>query len=983
MALLDVAKKIFGSSNDRHLKPLMKRAERINALEDEFTSLGEDALKAKTDEFKQRFENGETLDDLLNEAFAAVREAAKRALGLRPYDVQLVGGMVLNDGNIAEMKTGEGKTLVATLPAYLNALTGNGVHIVTVNDYLAKRDSEWMGRVFEKLGLRTGVIFHELTDEPRRDAYGADITYATNNELGFDYLRDNMKGSLEEMVQRGHAYAIVDEVDSILIDEARTPLIISGPTDDKSELYIAINQIIPQLVDEDFELDEKQRQISLTEEGNEHIENLLLEADLLKGETLYEAENVSVVHHVQNALKAHKLFTRDKDYIVKNGKVVIIDEFTGRMMEGRRWSEGLHQAVEAKEGTEIQPENVTLSSITFQNYFRLYGKLSGMTGTALTEESEFADIYSLNVLEIPTNRSIARADLDDELYISVEQKYRAIVRQIVDCQDRGQPVLVGTASIEKSELISELLKSKKFFKDMAEETAKYLTDLKPGKHDQEIADVNRYIELFEDLAKKKEPIPHNVLNARFHEQEAEIIAQAGIPGAITIATNMAGRGTDIQLGGSVDLELMKQLDDGDDEATINSKREEIEKRVAEQKQVALDAGGLYVLATERHESRRIDNQLRGRSGRQGDPGTTKFFLSLQDDLMRIFGTGMETMLKRFGIKEDESIEHPWFTKAVENAQKKIEQRNYDIRKNVLKYDDVINDQRKTIFEERIEFMSSESVDDIIKDMRHQLVEDVVMKHIPPKSYVEQWDLDGLEAEVTEIFGKSFSVKEWATEEGVADTEIIERLTEATDSFAAERAVDLNGKARTYEMSDADNFVRRVEKRILLETLDRNWREHIQMIDHLRSIIGLRGMGQRDPLNEFKTESFALFENLIDGLRRDVITNLMHIELRVESNEAERMLQELAARRQLDQSKLQETHIDASTGENDAGHGGPDAPQRGFGGVYGRSAGVATMQARQAAEKVNPQDPSTWGRVPRNAPCPCGSGQKFKHCHGSV
>lgn len=979
MALLDVAKKIFGSSNERRLKPMMKTVEKINALEDEIAALTDEQLIGKTQEFRQRYKDGESLDDLLVEAFATVREGAKRALGLRPYDVQLVGGIVLHQGNISEMKTGEGKTLVATLPAYLNSLTGNGVHIVTVNDYLAKRDAEWMGRVFEKVGLRTGVIVNELSDPERREQYAADITYATNNELGFDYLRDNMKSSLEEMVQRGHHYAIVDEVDSILIDEARTPLIISGPTEDKSDLYLTIDKFIPQLTEEDYELDEKQKQVTLTDEGNEHIEKLLMEAGLLKGDSLYEAENVSVVHHVQNALKAHINQKRDKDYIVKNNKVVIIDEFTGRMMEGRRWSDGLHQAVEAKEGVDIQPENVTLASITFQNYFRLYKKLSGMTGTALTEESEFADIYKLNVFEIPTNRPIARADQDDELYITVDEKYKAIARQIADCHDRGQPLLVGTASIEKSELISELLTSKKFFRELAKDTEKYLAEFKPGKHDDEIAEVKRQIALFEELAKRKEPVPHNVLNARFHEQEAEIIAQAGVPGAVTIATNMAGRGTDIQLGGSVDLELMKQLEEGDSEETIARKRAEIEKRIAEQKQKALDAGGLYVLATERHESRRIDNQLRGRSGRQGDPGTTKFFLSLQDDLMRIFGTGMENMLKRFGIKEDESIEHPWFTKAVENAQRKIETRNFDIRKNVLKYDDVINDQRKTIFEERIDFMSSKSVEDTIRDMRQEVIEDIVETHIPPKSYVERWDVEGLHTKIEEVFGRAFPVKEWAAEEGVADTEITERLTEAVDAYASQRAVDLNGKARNRGLKDPDNFIRRVEKSVLLSTLDRNWREHIQMIDHLRSIVGLRSMGQRDPLNEFKTESFALFEALITGLRQDVVRELMHIDLPDEDNDAERMLRELAARRQLDQSKLQATHIDATTGENDAAHGNPDAPQR----SYGRSARVSTLQARQAAEEINPNDPATWGRVRRNDPCPCGSGRKFKHCHGTI
>ncbi len=605
-----------------------------------------------------------------------------------------------------------------------------------------------------------------------------------------------------------------------------------------------------------------------------------------------------------------------------------------------------------------------------------------MTGTALTEEAEFADIYKLNVVEIPTNRPIARDDWDDELYISADEKYKAVARQIADCHDRGQPVLVGTASIEKSELISELLGSKKFFRDVAEDTKKYLKDLKPGKHDDEIAQVNEQIARFEEFAKKKNPIPHNVLNARFHEQEAEIIAQAGVPGAVTIATNMAGRGTDIQLGGSVDLELMKRLEENDSEEIIANKRTEIEQQVAERKLTALDAGGLYVLATERHESRRIDNQLRGRSGRQGDPGTTKFFLSLQDDLMRIFGTGMETMLKRFGIKEDESIEHPWFTKAVENAQRKIEQRNYDIRKNVLKYDDVINEQRKTIFEERIEFMSADDVEDTIKDMRFEIIEDLVAMHIPENSYVERWDIDGLTAEITDVFGKEVPLKDWAEEEGVADTEIKERLIEEMDNYAAQRAVNLNAQARNFELKDPDNFIRRVEKRILLETLDKNWREHIQMIDHLRSIVGLRSMGQRDPLNEFKTESFTLFETLLNDLRRDVIRTLMHIELQPERNNAEEMLRQLAAKRQLDQSRLQETHIDASTGENDAGHGGPDAPRRAFGN-YGKSAGVATMQARQAAATVNPQDPSTWGRVPRNAPCPCGSGKKYKHCHGTV
>ncbi|NHK27445.1 preprotein translocase subunit SecA [Parvularcula flava] len=993
MAILDIAKKVFGSSTERRLRPLYRKVEQINQLEPEISALSDAQLKEKTEEFKKRHANGETLKSLQIEAFAVAREAAKRALGMRPFDVQLLGGMVLHNGDIAEMKTGEGKTLVATLPAYLNALTGKGVHIVTVNDYLAKRDAEWMSRVFAHLGLTTGVIHNELNDQQRRDAYACDITYATNNELGFDYLRDNMKSSLEEMVQRGHHYAIVDEVDSILIDEARTPLIISGPTDDKSELYKKINEIIPKLEEEDYEIDEKQRQVTLTEEGNEHIEDMLREAELIEGEYLYDAQNVTVVHHVQNALRAHKMFTRDKDYIVKNNKVVIIDEFTGRMMEGRRWSDGLHQAVEAKEGVDIQPENVTLASITFQNYFRLYDRLSGMTGTALTEESEFADIYELNVVEVPTNKPIARDDMDDELYITAEEKYKAIVRQIIDCVDRGQPVLVGTASIEKSELISQLLSNKKFFKQLAKDTLRYLDDMKEGKHDDEIAEVKRLSKVYEDYSRRPVPIPHNVLNARFHEQEAEIIAQAGVPGAVTIATNMAGRGTDIQLGGSVDMELIKDLEESDDEETIARKREEIAARVKEQKQKALDAGGLYVLATERHESRRIDNQLRGRSGRQGDPGATKFYLSLEDDLMRIFGTGMENMLKRFGIKPDESIEHPWFTKAVERAQRKIEQRNFDIRKNVLKYDDVINDQRKAIFEQRIEFMSSESVNDIIDDMRVQLVNDLVAAHIPPNSYAERWDIDGLDKELKELFLTEFPVHDWAAEEGVADTEIQERLLDATAELYVRKEEDLVAIATEKGLNDPENMMRRVEKSILLRTIDNNWREHIQQIDHLRSIVSFRALGQRDPLNEFKTESFTLFELLLDGLRRDVTASLMGIQIQVRENaatgpaqtdQARKMLEQLAARRKLDASKLQASHIDASTGENDAGGpggGNPDGPRH-FP-TYGKALAQAPSVARQGAAEIDPKDPETWGRVSRNAPCPCGSGNKFKHCHGKT
>ncbi len=952
MALLGIARKIFGSSNDRRLKPLFRRVGAINAFEADLAKLTDDGLIAQTEKLKQRYKDGESLDDLLEEAFATVREGAKRALGQRHYDVQMVGGMVLHFGDIAEMKTGEGKTLVATLPVYLNALAGRGVHVVTVNDYLASRDAEWMGRVYDQLGMTTGCIVHGLSDEERRAAYACDITYGTNNEFGFDYLRDNMKSSLEQMVQRGHHYAIVDEVDSILIDEARTPLIISGPTDDKSELYITIDSFIPQLTKDDYEIDEKQRSVTLTEVGNEKIEGLLKSAGMLQGENLYDSINISIVHHVNQALKAHMTFQRDKDYIVRGDKVVIIDEFTGRMMEGRRWSDGLHQAVEAKEKAQIQPENQTLASITFQNYFRLYEKLAGMTGTALTEESEFADIYKLNVFEIPTNKPIAREDMDDELYMTAEEKYKAIALQIADCYKRGQPVLVGTVSIEKSEHLSKLLSDKKFYKDLAKTLRHRAKELKDKEADlkQKMEDQAAYLS---ELGDKKEPIPHNVLNARYHEQEAEIVAHAGAPGAVTIATNMAGRGTDIQLGGSVDMQVMQSLEEGDDNETIKRKRAEVESRIAADKKKSLDAGGLFVLATERHESRRIDNQLRGRSGRQGDPGTTKFFISVEDDLMRIFGDGMEKMLKRFGIRADESIEHPWFTKAVETAQKKVEQRNFDMRKNVLKFDDVINDQRKAIFEQRIEFMSTNTVDDIITDLRHQLVDDLVAAHLPAKSYAEQWDVDGLKEALKEVFGKEVPVDEWAKEEGVADTEIAERLIEVTDKAAATRAVEIG-----------PDMMRRIEKAILLNVLDTNWREHLQMLDHLRSVIWLRGHGQRDPVNEFKTESFALFQDLLDGLRRDVTRLLMQVQVRAPE-------QALPQRREI---PMTETHVNPVTGENEMAAARPRSRL---------SAGIGTLKGLSRTQDVDPNNPETWGRVPRNGPCPCGSGKKFKHCHGSI
>jgi preprotein translocase subunit SecA len=959
MAFFGIAKKIFGSSNDRRIKPLWRRVEAINALEPAISKLSDAEIIAKTAAMKERVAAGESLDEILEEAFATVREAAKRALGQRHYDVQLLGGMILHDGNIAEMKTGEGKTLVATLPVYLNALTARGVHVVTVNDYLARRDSEWMGRVYERLGMTTGCIVHGLTDVQRRAAYACDITYGTNNEYGFDYLRDNMKATREEMVQRGHHFAIVDEVDSILVDEARTPLIISGPTDDKSELYISIDSFVPRLEAGDFEIDEKQRSVTFTEQGNERLEGMLKEAGLLQGESLYDAVNISIVHHVNQALKAHKIFQKDKDYIVRGGKVVIIDEFTGRMMEGRRWSEGLHQAVEAKEKTPIQPENQTLASITFQNYFRLYEKLAGMTGTALTEEAEFADIYKLSVVEIPTNRPIARIDMDDELYMTAAEKHKAIAVQIAECHRKGQPVLVGTVSIEKSEHLSNLLNDKGFWRDVAKSLKARADELKDkeAERKKELLERAAYIE---ELAIKKTPIPHNVLNARFHEQEADIVADAGKPGAVTIATNMAGRGTDIQLGGSVDKQVLDSLAEGDDEETIKRKRAEIESSVADAKKKALESGGLFVLGTERHESRRIDNQLRGRSGRQGDPGATKFFLSLEDDLMRIFGSGMEKMLKRFGIKPDESIEHPWFTKAVETAQKKVEQRNFDIRKNLLKFDDVINDQRKAIYEQRKEFMAAAAVDDIVADMRDQLVNDLVAEYIPAKSYAEQWNAEGLEKKVEEIFNLKQPVGEWAKQEGVADIEISEKLSKAIADHAARRNAEIG-----------PDIMRRIEKSILLHVLDTNWREHLQMLDHLRSVVWMRGHAQRDPINEFKTEAFALFEALLDGLRRDVTRTLMWLQV---------SRPEDAAPRPQPPQRTIESHVNPLTGENEVAAAAAAAQERLR---RGASAGLATMSGFARAQEVDLANPDTWGAVPRNAPCPCGSGQKFKACHGKI
>lgn len=886
-----VARRIFGTANDRRLKPLYKQVEAINALEPEFEQLNDAALKAKTDEFKQRLADGAKLDSLLVEAFAAVREAAKRTLKQRHYDVQLLGGIVLHEGEISEMKTGEGKTLVATLPVYLNALTGKGVHVVTVNDYLAKRDSDWMGQVYEFLGLTTGCIIHELDEEERQQAYAADVTYGTNNEFGFDYLRDNMKYSLESMVQRGHNFAIVDEVDSILIDEARTPLIISGPTEDQTDLYLAIDDLIPSLQEEHYELDEKSKSVTLTEEGNEFCEQELSRLGLLKEGSLYDVINVSLVHHINQALRAHKSFHRDKDYIVKDDKVVIIDEFTGRMMEGRRYSDGQHQALEAKERTTIQPENQTLASVTFQNYFRLYEKLAGMTGTAATEASEFENIYKLSVTEIPTNKEIARIDHNDEVYRTAAEKNNAVLEQIAECNKAGQPVLVGTTSIEKSEELSRLLKSKK--------------------------------------------IKHQVLNARYHEQEAFIVAQAGRSGAVTIATNMAGRGTDIQLGGNVEMRLAEEGTDITDESKLANLRSKIEAEVKVEKERVLDAGGLYVLATERHESRRIDNQLRGRTGRQGDPGGSKFFLSLEDDLMRIFGLeNMDSMLQKLGLQEGEAIVHPWINKAIEKAQQKVEARNFDIRKNLLKFDDVMNDQRKAIFEQRIEMMSAEDVGDIITDMRHDVIDTLVSHHIPEKAYAEQWDIEGLHEEIVDTFNLELPVADWAAEEGIADEEIISRITDHADRKAAEKAANVGPE-----------LMRVVEKRVLLETLDGRWREHLLQLEQLRQVVHLRGYAQRDPLNEYKTESFALFEALLNNLRRDVVKLLMTLQISVGEPQPE--LPEMP-------KNLQETHMDPNSGENDM----------------------------EAAERANAAR-EAWGRVPRNAPCPCGSGRKFKHCHGTA
>ena len=897
-------RRVFGSPNDRFISSLQGTVDAINVAEAEVEALDDSALVARTDWLRQRITDGESLDDVLVDAFATVREAAKRTLGQRHYDVQFLGAMVQHQGKISEMKTGEGKTLVSTASVYLNALEGKGVHVVTVNDYLAQRDSEWMGQIYKFLDLSVGCIVHGLNDEERREQYAADVTYGTNNEFGFDYLRDNMKFELEEMVQREFNFAIVDEVDSILIDEARTPLIISGPTDDFSEMYFKIDKLIPQLGEEDYEKDEKHRNVTLTEQGTERIEQLLIEAELLDGGNLYDAQNISTVHHVNQALRAHTLFHLDKDYIVNDGKIVIIDEFTGRMMEGRRYSEGQHQALEAKEGVTVQQENQTLASITFQNYFRLYPKLAGMTGTATTEAGEFAEIYSLEVIEIPTNMPMVRDDQDDEVYRSTREKYDAILAQIAECQERQQPVLVGTVSIENSEELAAVL--------------------------------------------KKSKIKHNVLNARHHEQEAHIIADAGVPGAVTIATNMAGRGTDIQLGGNLDMRILRELADVSDEAERQARIADIEQEIEEKRNVVLEAGGLYVLGTERHESRRIDNQLRGRSGRQGDPGDSKFFVCLEDDLMRIFGSErMDSMLRKLGLEEGEAIIHPWINKALEKAQQKVEARNFDIRKQLLKYDDVMNDQRKVIYEQRKDLMRADDVHNDVTDMRHQIVEDLVAKCIPENAYSEQWDTDSLHEECMRLFGLDLPIADWAAEEGIADEEIEQRVNSEVDKLLAKKAVDYG-----------PDIMRMAEKSLLLQILDQCWKEHLLQLDHLRQGISLRAYAQRDPLNEYKSEAFTMFEQMLGSVREMVTNVLARIELRVEGQDEEMFYRE--------QPEMAEAHEEAA-GLAATGTGG--AP--------------ATTVRRRQDGPLNPDDPSSWGKVPRNAQCPCGSGKKFKHCHGKI
>ena len=907
-----LAKTLFGSSNDRYVKSLNPILEKIASFEPTLQAMDDDTLAQQTVRFRERLANGETLDQLLPEAFATVREAAKRVLGQRHYDVQMVGGIVLHRGEIAEMRTGEGKTLVATLATYLNALPGDGVHVITVNDYLASRDADWMGRVYRFLGLTTGVIVPNLTDEERRGAYAADITYGTNNEFGFDYLRDNMKYERQQMVQRAFAMAIVDEVDSVLIDEARTPLIISGPTDDKSELYISVDAIVKQLVPDDYEKDEKQKTIVLTEDGTERAERMLEAAGLLQGANLYDFENTQVVHHLNQALRANVMFKRDTDYIVKDGKVVIIDEFTGRMMDGRRWSDGLHQAVEAKEGVQIEPENQTMASITFQNYFRMYPKLAGMTGTAATEAAEFYDIYKMNVVTIPTNRPVNRVDEEDEFYKDTQDKFRAIAKKIREHADKGQPVLVGTVSIEKSELLSEFL--------------------------------------------RQEGVDHSVLNARYHEREAHIVAQAGRLGAVTIATNMAGRGTDIQLGGNLEMRVEDELAGMPEGHERDAAIEQIRGEIAAEKQKVLEAGGLFVLATERHESRRIDNQLRGRSGRQGDPGLSRFYLSLDDDLLRIFGPDtLFAKMMRSNIADGEAIGSKWLTKAIETAQKKVEARNYDIRKQVVEYDDVMNDQRKVIYEQRADIMDAETVGEVVSDMRAETVNAIVGEACPPNSYPEQWDVEGMKVRLADILNLELPIDEWLKEDAIDPEIVTERVQAEADAAVASKSADLEPETWT-----------QVEKSILLQNLDHHWKEHLATLDALRQVVHLRAYAQKTPLNEYKQEAFNLFQRMLDAIREDVTKTIAHAQFRMQEPPPLPELPDFIT-----------THFDPFTGEDnsndiDAGTLGLVTTQ------------LPPLQIPQPTAADLGEDPTNWeGQVSRNAPCPCGSGRKYKHCHGAA
>jgi preprotein translocase subunit SecA len=917
-----LARRLFGSANDRYIKSLAYYVEQINELEPELEKLSNEALAARTITFRERLDEGAELDDLIVEAFATVREAAKRTIGQRHFDVQLTGGIILHRGMISEMKTGEGKTLVATLPVYLNALAGKGVHVVTVNDYLATRDAEWMGQIYRLLGMTVGCIVHELDDRERQEAYRCDVTYGTNNEFGFDYLRDNMKFRLEDMVHRPFNYAIVDEVDSILIDEARTPLIISGPAEDSSEHYIRMDKLIPMLAEEDYEKDEKQRTVALTEAGVEKMEALLRESGIMESGTLYDIHNVSLVHHANQALRAHKLFARDTEYIVKDDKIVIIDEFTGRMMEGRRYSEGLHQALEAKEHVTVQNENQTLASITFQNYFRMYPKLAGMTGTAMTESEEFGDIYKLDVIEVPTNVAVIRADADDEVYRTTREKFESITAEVLECRKRQQPVLVGTVSIEKSEALSEVL--------------------------------------------KKNNIPHSVLNARFHDQEALIIAQAGVPGVVTIATNMAGRGTDIQLGGNYDMRVKVELAGIEDAAERETRSAQIRAEIDAAREIVLQAGGLYVIGSERHESRRIDNQLRGRSGRQGDPGASKFFFSLEDDLMRIFGSErMDSVLSRLGLKEGEAIIHPWVNKALAKAQQKVEARNYDIRKQLLKYDDVMNDQRKVVYEQRKEIMSADDVTAMVADMREEVIADTVGHMIPDNSLPEQWNIEGLHAEALRLFGLDLPIADWAKEDGVGSDGIEERIQQNADRKMAEKAANYGPE-----------LMRMAEKSLLLQLLDQTWKDHLLSLDHLRQGINLRAYAQRDPLNEYKREAFDLYGGMGVELREQVTSVLSHVELRMEP------------------PPMPEPPplVEGAPGEAEpvmamagvTAYAPPPPPPQPARRGNGRGVNGAAPRRADAGPPGSGGSPhAPWAGTGRNAPCPCGSGKKFKHCHGRV